>query len=151
MARTSIEIPEAIRKGVLYAHGSARDREVAEKLISALPLTGDERNDRMLIQDAIDAHRIRAAILYNGNTVWAFDKYVREYRRLKRSNDLTRMTKGFYEFLIYACDDIAHYDYGGYIAFYDEDFGRVDREIIQRARVPGWKSDVQHILDTIQI
>lgn len=151
MGRINIAIPGVICDGVLYAYGATKDRKHAEKIISSLPLTGCEEADRLLIQDAIDTNRLKAAILYNGNTVYPFDRHVKEYKRLLRHNDLGRMSKSFYSFLHLACGDIAHYDYGGYIAYYDGDFSRVDGEIIQKAWTPGWRTDVQRIFDAIQV
>lgn len=150
MARTNIVIRGVIEAGVLYVYGSQTEQEKAKGIISSLLLTGNEGVDRLIIQRAIDDYGLKAAVLYDGNIVYPYGKHVREYQRLRKSNNLGRMTKAFYEFLHLACGDIAHYNYGGYVDYYNNDFSRVNREIIQTARTPAWHTDVQNIFDAIQ-
>ena len=104
---------------------------------------------RLKIQDAIDTHNIKAGILVDGNTVYPYKKTVKQYEQLKKSGKLEQMTDFFYKFL-HLNFDIAHYDKRGYIWHYDNDFATMRKAVLDTATTPGWKTDVQRILNHIQ-
>lgn len=59
-----------------------------KQIIEKLELTGNESVDRLLIQKCIDDNKLKSDILYDGNTVYPFEKIVKAYRRLQKSGSL---------------------------------------------------------------
>jgi len=109
----------------------------------------NEGGIRLKIQDAIDAHNIKANILVDGNTVYPYKKTIKQYEQLKKSGKLEKMTDFFYMFLS-SNFDIAHYDKNGYVWHYDNDFSAMHKAVLDTASTPGWYTDVQRILNYIQ-
>jgi len=105
---------------------TSAERLRAEAILSKLPLTGDEKKDRLTIQSAIDEYDIEANILYNGNRVWGKNRIISEYKRLKKSGQLVGMSDHFYEYLHLACGSIAHYNKDGWIQAYENSVERLD-------------------------
>lgn len=130
--------------------GTTAQINTAIAALDTLALTGSESQDRLLIQQAIDEHDLRAGILYAGNFVWPFERSMKEFRKYNKSGSIEKLSNFFYDFLHLGCDDIAHYDKGGYIGYYDGDFARVKRDVIFASRVPGWHTDLQKILSAMQ-
>ena len=93
----------------------------ATPIIDRLNLTGIESKDRLLIQNCIDDNKIGATILYDGNTVYSFNKIVDKYKKIQKDNMLLNLSDDLYKFFLNACGDIAHYDKSGYIYYYDND------------------------------
>lgn len=112
-------------------YGTKTQISFAKEIINNLPLSGNEASDRLLIQKAIDKERIAATILYAGNTVYGYEKMMREFRKIIACDDLSCMTNNLYEFLSLNFD-IAHYDKGGYISYYDGSFSRCYEETLKR-------------------
>jgi hypothetical protein len=109
----------------------------------------NESDIRLIIQEAIDNHNIKASILVDGNGVYPYKIIVRQYEKLKKSGKLETMTDAFYKFLSLNFD-IAHYDRRGYIAHYGNSFANMKKIVLDKATTPVWKTDVQRILDYIQ-
>lgn len=108
-----------------------------------------EVNIRLKIQELMDQGLIKADILVDGNTVYPYSKTIKEYDRLKKIGRLDTMTNSFYLFLSLNFD-IAHYNKQGFIGYYNGDFFRMKREILDHASVPVWYADLRKILDYIQ-
>jgi hypothetical protein len=149
---------EYARNKKIAIYGTAQTIAAAEAVLNRLAgLEGDivgyrldnEGDIRLVIQNAIDAYKIKASILVDGNTVYPYDKIVREYDRLRKSGKLEGMTDFFYKFLSLNFD-IAHYCKNGYIGYYGNDFNTMKRTILDQATTPGWYTDVRRVLDYIQ-
>lgn len=113
---------------VLYGNNAIIENE--KIIIESLDLTGNESVDRLIIQKCIDDNKLKSDILYEGNTVYPFEKTVKEYRRLQKSGTLDNMTKYMYNFFMYACGDIAHYNIDGYKSYYDNSFRKLEDELL---------------------
>ena len=66
-------------------YGKPEIIESEKRVIENLYLTGNEYEDRLIIQKAIDEHNLKSDILYDGNTVYPFEKIVKLYRKLQKS------------------------------------------------------------------
>jgi len=88
--------------------------------------TMKESEARLLIQQLIDEHRLRASILINGNRVWSKDRILRNLERIIQVGTLYNpdqekppiLSKYFYEFLHLNCGSVAHYDLLGWVSKY---------------------------------
>ncbi len=149
---------EYAKNNKIALYGNAKAISEAEAVLDTLDgLEGQFAGHRLLIegelrlklQDAMDLHKIKAGILVDGNTVYPYAEIVRQYEQLKKIGKLEKMTKAFYQFL-HLNFDIAHYDKYGYIAYYNNDFATLQREVLARATTPAWHTDVRRILDHIQ-
>lgn len=130
--------------------GTEKEIRDTEKVISNLNLTWSESTDRLILQEAIDNHNLKADILYEGNTIIPYKKTLREFRKYNKKGTLDNLTNYFYKFLHLNCGDIAHYNKHGYIDYYDNDFTRVKEEVINRAIAPYWKSDLIKVFEEIK-
>ncbi len=130
--------------------GTIAQVDAAIVSLDTLALTGSEPQDRLLIQQAIDQHNLRASILYDHNLVWPFKRLMKEFRRYDKCGSIEKLSNFFYDFLYLGCDDIAHYNKNGYIEYYDGNFPRVKHEVIFASRVPGWHTDLQHVLTAMR-
>ena len=121
-------------------HGS--EKEAAKEVLSRIPNLTQmaEPEARLVIQDAIDEHNLKAGICVNGNTVWSKKKILRNLDRIIKHGTLyarvkpryaligsilriptggrTVLSKYFYEFLHLSCGSIAHYNIHGWIHQY---------------------------------
>ena len=125
--------------------------EQEAKIINELNLIGIESNDRLLIQECIDKNKLKSNILYSGNSVYSFDKIVREYRKLQKSGNLSNMTNLLYDFFMCACGDIAHYNINGYISYYDNDIRKLEQEFLKNCSCASRLSDVDKIFKELKI
>ena len=133
-------------------YGSNSNIEKAENIISNLPLTGNEGTDRLIIQKAIDNNKLNASILYDGNTVYSFDKTVKEYRKLQKTGSLNNMTESMYHFFTNACGDIAHYNIDGFKSNYDYSLQKLEKHLLSRDNhVPSWHTDLDLIFKELKI
>lgn len=141
-------------------YGSTKDQERAKQLIDKLApvLTGDEGKDRIIIQKGIDAWHLpsTASILYDGNTVYSYNKIVRDFARALTSPPSPEseygggewdMTKGLYDFLSLSTGSIAHFNKYGWIGTYPTKealVGYLHRNEFGQDIVsyqPGWATD----------
>lgn len=125
--------------------------EKEKNIIENLELTGNESVDRLIIQKSIDDNKIKSSILYDGNTVYPFEKIVKAYRKLQKSDSLENLTKEMYHFFMYACGDIAHYDMGGYKCYYDFSFRRLENELMKNCWTSSRFSDIDKIFKELKI
>lgn len=80
-------------------YGSNAIIQNEKQIIENLELTGNESADRLIIQQCIDDNKMKSDILYDGNTVYPFEKIVKAYRKLQKSGTLDNLTKEMYHFL----------------------------------------------------
>lgn len=112
-------------------YGKPETIESEKRVIENLYLTGNEYEDRLIIQKAIDEHKLKSDILYDGNTVYPFEKIVKLYRKLQKSGSLEKMTKEMYHFFTNACGDIAHYNFEGFKSYYNYSVRRLEEETLK--------------------
>ena len=149
---------------LIWVYGSRREIEEARAVLDGLDLKDNESEDRLVIQEAIDQHKVKASILYDGNTVWSYDRVVRDFRRALKSgpskvteygNGDYELTNYLYEFLHLTCGSIAHGNKYGWIGAYPakddlkqfcrhNEFGK---DILSDQ--PSWASDRQRIAKAI--
>ena len=151
-------------------------KEVVSKILNLMQMT--EREVRLVIQDAIDEHNLKASVLVNGNNVWSKKKILRNLDRIIKHGTLyykeppkyvlignlmklpvggkTVLSKYFYSFLSLSCGSIAHYDIHGWILQYPtvDDLKKffMRNEFGNRVLddVPWWMSDVRRIVEEIE-
>lgn len=133
----------------LYGSDSIIQKE--KTIIEKLELTGNESQDRLLIQDCIDKNKLKSDVVYEGNSVYPFEKIIKAYRKLQKSGTLDGLTKEMYHFFIYACEDIAHYDLQGFRAYYDNSFRKLEDELLSRRGLWTRFSDRDRIFKELKV
>lgn len=147
--KNHIEIEKNDKKIKIYGNQATIDRAVS--FIDKLDLTGIEEKDRLIIQRCIDDNKIGATILYDGNTVYSFNKIVDKYKKLQKKDNLYYLSNDLYEFFMNACGDIAHYDITGYAYYYDNSFRKLENTFLKDCRCNDRFSDVKRIFKKLQI
>ena len=145
----SISLEKNGKKIRILGNQATIDR--ATPIIDRLNLTGIESKDRLLIQNCIDDNKIGATILYDGNTVYSFNKIVDKYKKIQKDNMLLNLSGDLYKFFLNACGDIAHYDKSGYIYYYDNDFRKLENTFLKHCRCNDRFSDVKRIFKKLKI
>ena len=132
--------------------GSNNVIESDKNIIDNLPLTGNESNDRILIQKCIDNNNLKSEILYEGNTIYSFKKIVKEYRHLQKNGTLDKLTNKMYLFFTNACGDIAHYNINGFRDYYNNSLENLESKLLGRDTfIPRWCSDLDRIFKELKI
>lgn len=132
-------------------YGSNAIIQNEKQIIENLELTGNESADRLIIQQCIDDNKLKSDILYDGNTVYPFEKIVKAYRKLQKSGTLNNLTKEMYHFFMYACDDIAHYDIQGYKCYYNNSFRQLENELLANNWTASRFTDIDKIFRELKI
>ena len=132
-------------------YGSNAIIQNEKQIIENLELTGNESADRLIIQQCIDDNKLKSDILYDGNTVYPFEKIVKAYRKLQKSGTLDNLTKEMYHFFMYACDDIAHYDIQGYKCYYNNSFRQLENELLANNWTASRFTDIDKIFRELKI
>ena len=107
----------------IVAHGSRKDIDEARKFLLSISKIGvlNESEARISIQNMIDQNRIKADILYDGNTVWSFKKTIRDFKKVLKSDSThNSLTDYLYRFFSLCCGTIAHYDRYGWCCVYPD-------------------------------
>jgi len=147
--------------------GSEKDINEAIAALKKHPdlQTISESKARLIIQELIDQHRLRASILINGNTVWSKSRILGNLEKIMRHGTLYNaedqskppiLSRYFYQFLHLDCGSIAHYDIHGWIHKYPtlehlkkffkhNEFGKPVLEWI-----PKWHTDAIAIVQAIE-
>lgn len=133
----------------LYGSKAIIDKE--KPIIENLKLTGIENNDRLIIQNCIDENKLKSDILYEGNTVYPFEKIVKEYRKLQRDYSLENLSNNMYHFFMNACGDIAHYDKIGYRCYYNDSIVELENRFLKNSYTASRFSDVDRIFKELKI
>lgn len=147
--KNHIEIERKNKRIKIYGNQATIDRAVS--YIENLDLTGIEEKDRLIIQKCIDTNKIGATILYDGNTVYSFNKIVEKYKKLQKSEDFMHLSDDLYKFFTNACGDIAHYDIVGYAHYYDNSFRKFEEDFLQHCDCNKRFSDVERIFEKLKI
>lgn len=145
----SIDINRAGKQISIY--GSKAMIEKAQRYIESLELSGIENKDRLIIQQCIDDNKLGAKIIYDGNTVYPFEKIVKMYRKLQKEETLTNLNHEMYYFFMNACGDIAHYDLSGYRIYYDDSFRKLENKFLQNCRTTSRFTDILKIFKELKI
>lgn len=132
-------------------YGSNTIIQNEKTIIESLELTGNESKDRLLIQDCIDKNKLKSDILYDGNSVYPFEKIIKAYRKLQKSGTLDGLTKEMYDFFIYACGDIAHYDLQGFRAYYNNSVRDLESKLLSHRGLWSRFSDRDKIFKEVKI
>lgn len=147
--KNHIELTKNNKRIQIFGNQATIDRAVS--FIENLDLTGIEEKDRLIIQKCIDDNKIGATILYDGNTVYSFNKIVDKYKKLQKSEDLMHLSEDLYKFFTNACGDIAHYDIVGYAHYYDNSFRKFEEDFLQHCDCNNRFSDVKRIFEKLKI
>ncbi len=138
-------------------YGSTKDISSAEGVLKTVKLTGNEATDRITIQSLIDRHRLKASILYRGNSVWSKQKVLKDFKKLLKTNNTEEgLTDYLYKFFHLECGTIAHFSKNGWALTYPDN--RAIRRLFIRneygKRVlehqPAWASDRKIIITEIE-
>lgn len=132
-------------------YGSTSIIEKEKDIIDNLNLTGHEAEDRLIIQQCIDENNLKSDILYDGNTVYPFNKIVKLYKKLQKEGNLNSMNKEIYHFFMNACGDIAYYDMGGYICNYNNSIINLEENFLKDCRTTSRFTDVDRIFKELKI
>jgi len=144
------------RRVALY--GSKKQITEAEIiLLKNVPdlLTLSQSQARLRIQDCLDNENVKAAILFQGNSVWSEKRILRDIKRVKK-HGMDKLTDYLYKFLSLSCGSIAHYNKLGWIEVYPT-VGDL-RRFFQRNEfgervlnhIPVWKTDAHRIVGEIE-
>lgn len=144
-----IEIIKSNKKINLY--GSKAIIEKEKSIIENLELTGLENKDRLIIQKCIDENKLKSDILYDGNTVYSFEKIVKEYRKLQRDYSLEKLSNDMYHFFMNACGDIAHYDKSGYRYYYNNSIVELENGFLKNSYITSRFTDVDRIFKELKL
>lgn len=79
--------------------GTGKSQFKAMSLINELPLTGNEKIDRLLIQKCVDEEDIKCTIVYNGKRIWSANEILRELRILNAQKSLNGLSKRVVSFV----------------------------------------------------
>ena len=132
-------------------YGNKLTIEKDKPIIENLNLTGNEYEDRLTIQKAIDENKLKSDILYDGNTVYPFEKIVRLYRKMQKSGTLEKLTKEMYHFFTNACGDIAHYDLEGFKSYYNYSLRNLEEETLKYSITSPRFTDIDKIFKEVKI
>lgn len=101
--------------------------------------TLSEPDARLMIQNLIDREKLKASILFDGNTVWSFNRIIRNLKQIVKAGKLYSdgtpgevrigmmifpsevkpiLSKYLYNFFHLKCGSIAHYNIHGWISHY---------------------------------
>lgn len=133
----------------LYGNTSTIEKE--KPIIESLGLTGNEYEDRLLIQKCIDDNKLKSDILYDGNTVYPYERIVKSYRKMQKTGSLEKLSKEMYHFFIYACGDIAHYDIGGFKGYYNYSFRELEEQLLKNCWTSSRFTDIDKIFKELKI
>lgn len=145
-------------------YGSKKNIEKAKEVLDARILRDIETEDRLVIQDAIDSNELEASILYDGNTIYSFERVIRDFKKalISKPSPITEYGSGdysltdyLYKFISQRCGTIAHFNKFGWIGTYPskEQFKQFFRhnefghDILSEQ--PTWSSDSQRIAKEI--
>ena len=145
-----IELKVYGKKINLYGSKSIIENE--KNIIEQLNLVGNEQMDRLIIQKCIDENKLKSNILYDGNTVYPFEKTIKEYRKMQKTDSLENMSEYMYLFFTNACGDIAHYDIQGFRNYYEYSLRNLENKLLKNnSFIPSWESDVDKIFKELKI
>jgi len=112
-------------------------------------ISADEGELRLLLQRFLDEKGIiKDWLLVNGNTVWSFNRIVKEVHKIKRENSTKKISDYFYKFM-HLNFTIAHYSKTGWISVYPS-YPDVMEILLKRQNdIPSWHTDLIRIVKYI--
>lgn len=147
-----------IRIGKIAIYGSAKEIEIARAILEQhLPKEQFNENEfkaRLAIQSLIDEQKIKARILWGGNSVWSKRRIMKDIRIILRKG-MDAMSDYLYEFFHLCCGSIAHYNKQGWICEYPDIpvlryfFERNEYGTSVLAHQPCWAADRIEIIKEI--
>lgn len=140
-----------IKGKIVKLYGSNSIIEKEKPIIEKMQLTGNEYADRLIIQQCIDDNKLKSDISYDGNTVYPFEKTIKEYRKLQKNGTLDNMSKYMYDFFMNACGDIAHYNIDGYKSYYNYSMKELENQLLRACVSTTRYSDVDKIFKELKI
>jgi hypothetical protein len=93
-----------------------RSAEIITALLPELP-NMTEPQARLALQDLIDFKKFKTDILFDGNSVWSFNRIIRDIKKVQK-NGMTAMSRYLYGFLHLSAGSIAHYNLSGWVETY---------------------------------
>ena len=90
---------EAVTGTRLTIYGTRQEIDHAKLWLVGLSLTEVGSTDRLLIQQCIDEHKLKASILYGGNQVQSYNKVMADMKKLLQ-NGTKSLTDYLYTFLL---------------------------------------------------
>ena len=133
-------------------YGTKAIIEKEKNIIEQLNLSGNEQKDRLIIQKCIDENKLKSDILYDGNTVYPFEKTIKAYRKMQKTDSLENMSNYMYHFFTNACGDIAHYDIQGFRGYYNYSLRNLENILLKNNNfIPSWNTDVDKIFKELKI
>ncbi len=160
--------------------GHKGQKEKAQNILATIIGLNEmaEGEARLRIQELIDTHHLKAAILINGNSVWSKKRILRNLNIILKHGTLydqrrpkwipigsmLRIPNGgkpllsryFYQFLTLCCGSIAHYNIHGWITHYPtveylkKFFKRNEFGKPVRDWIPAWQTDARLIVEEIE-
>ena len=156
--------------------GNPREMIVAKRILNSIDkdVLKIESKSRLEIQKLIDNKKFKGTIMYDGNSIWSYDRIIRNIEKIKKKGILgyagyvsignmlrvpeyTEMRKPIlsdylYQFLSLSCGSIAHFNKAGWIAEYPT--SKDLKEFFQRNEfgqriydyIPEWKTDAKRIV-----
>ena len=161
--------------------GSKANVEKAEALLKKIEDLENipESKARLIIQDLIDGHNLKAYILFDGNSVWSMNRIMGNLNRIVKAGTLYRgdkpryypvgstlkipaggqpiLSKYFYDFLHSCCGSIGHFNIYGWISQYPtlEALKQFFKKNEHGKRVidyiPSWHTDAKRVVEAIEI
>jgi len=140
-------------------YGPKREIAAAEKSLENVGMATRpcaEGAARLMLQVCVDAFKIKATLMFDGNTVWSLDRIVRDVRAIVRAGMMGGMTNYLYDFLSLSCGSNAHYNKQGWISVYPTVAALraffLKNEFGQRVflHIPNWKTDALKIVLAIE-
>lgn len=138
-------------------YGSSADIATAVAALDGLALSGNEATDRLLLQEIIDIRKLKASILYDGNTVWGQWQLLPALKRVVKANDTQLMTKQLYKFFSLSCGSIAHYNLQGWAHQYPDTaslrafFKKNEYGQSVKSHLSHWNSDARRVVEAMEI
>lgn len=136
-------------KEKLVLFGTKKEIQDLEEELKDFDTNRTEEKIRLDLQDILDKG-YKGEIMYAGNVITPYTKTIKEYNKYKKKGSIDNLSNFFYNFLTCTLSDIAYYNKTGYICNYGGSFARIQKEVINNAQAPSWRTDLQRVLDKIQ-
>ena len=144
-----IKARQSEKLGKFSIYGNPTEIETAKKLLESnlieKELNGQETEEkiRIKVQKLIDENKIAADILYDGNTVYGFDRIMQDFNRILKGG-VEKLTDRLYKFFSLNFT-IAHYDKNGWIQTYPTLTDVLD--VLKKEK--SWKADTRKIQEAM--
>ena len=109
----------------------------------------DEGHIRLVLQEELDKVKFDFDddfVLVNGNSVWSYDRIMNEIKSIKKADNTDGITGYFYRFM-HLNFTVAYGSMRGWMV--EHPTFDVVIQVFDEKNVPGWKTDVLHILRNV--